>query len=116
MTPEAAAARELKEETGIDAGAEEMTLVSVSSILHMAQTHLVFRCHLDETPAFTATDEASDCGWFGAETLPWTELAFPTIEPQVRQVFRWLKNGNYGIRVGFIDESGSQYRVYPLAG
>jgi ADP-ribose pyrophosphatase YjhB (NUDIX family) len=115
-TPEAAAARELKEETGIDVDADAMTLVSVSSILHMAQTHLVFRCHLDEMPEFCATDEATDCAWYEQESLPWKELAFPRIAPHVRQVYRWLKNGNYGIRIGFIDESGSHYRVYPLAG
>jgi 8-oxo-dGTP pyrophosphatase MutT (NUDIX family) len=81
-TPEAAATRELEEETGIKIDADLMMLTSVSSILNMAQTHLVFRCHLDEMPEFC---------------------------------YRWLRNGNYGIRVGFIDESGSQYRVYPLA-
>ena len=43
-TPEAAASRELEEETGISVDSELMTLVSVSSILHIAQTHLVFRC------------------------------------------------------------------------
>jgi ADP-ribose pyrophosphatase YjhB (NUDIX family) len=114
-TPEAAAARELREETGIDVDAERMTLVSVSSILNMAQTHLVFRCHLDERPDTCVTEEAAECGWFTEDSLPWDELAFPTIAPHVRQIYRWQRNGNYGIRVGFIDESGSQYRVYPLA-
>ena len=114
-TPEAAAARELFEETGIAVDAGEMTLVSVSSILNMAQTHLVFRCHLEARPDTCATDEAIECGWFGEKSFPWHDLAFPTIEPHVRQVYRWLRNGNYGIRVGFIDQSGSQYRVYRLA-
>lgn len=114
-TPEAAAARELKEETGVVVDAEAMTLVSVSSILHMAQTHLVFRCHLEEMPATTATEEAREFGWFTDDELPWDELAFPRIEPQVRQVYRWLKSGQYGIRIGFIDEKGSQYRVYRLS-
>ncbi|MGI9238808.1 MAG: NUDIX hydrolase [Woeseiaceae bacterium] len=114
-TPEAAAARELEEETGIVVDPESMVLVSVSSILHVAQTHLVYRCHLDEVPEFSATEEATECGWHNEDSLPWDELAFPTIEPHVRQVYRWLRNGNYGIRVGFIDENGSQYRVYPLA-
>jgi len=114
-TPEAAAARELQEETGIDVEAEAMTLVSVSSILHMTQTHLVFRCHLDEVPSTTATEEAIEFGWFTEDELPWDELAFPRIEPQVRQVYRWLKSGQYGIRIGFIDEKGSQYRVYRLS-
>lgn len=114
-TPEAAACRELKEETGIEVPAEKMILVSVSSILHMAQTHLVFRCHLEQQPHTRRTQEAVEFGWFGEDDLPWPELAFPTIEPHVRQVYRWLRKGSYGIRVGFIDEHGSQYRNFPLA-
>lgn len=114
-SPEAAASRELLEETGVQVPVGEMLLVSVSSILHMAQTHLVFRCHLDSRPATIQTEEATEFGWFSEEELPWQELAFATIEPQVRQVYRWLKNGNYGIRVGFIDEHVSQYRNFPLA-
>jgi ADP-ribose pyrophosphatase YjhB (NUDIX family) len=114
-TPEAAACRELFEETGLRISPDEMNLVSVSSILNMAQTHLVFRCHLEEEPATTETEEATEFGWFDEQNLPWDELAFPKIEPHVRQIYRWLANGNYGIRVGFIDEGGSQYRIYPLA-
>lgn len=114
-TPEAAACRELEEETGVAVNAESMTLVSVSSILHIAQTHLVFRCHLDKPPVTTCTEEAVECLWFDEDGLPWEDLAFPTIEPHVRQMYRWLRNSNFGIRVGFIDESGSQYRVYRLA-
>ncbi len=114
-TPEAGASRELLEETGIQVPADKMMLVSVSSILHMAQTHLVFRCHLEQRPETTRTDEAIEFGWFDAYDLPWQDLAFASIEPHVRQVYRWLRNGNYGIRVGFIDENGSQYRNFPLA-
>jgi len=114
-SPEAGASRELREETGIDVPADEMILVSVSSILHMAQTHLVFRCHLEERPETTRTAEAIECAWFEEDSLPWEELAVATIEPHVRQIYRWLRNGNYGIRVGFIDEKGSQYRNFPLA-
>ena len=114
-TPEIAACRELEEETGIRIEPTDMILVSVSSILHVAQTHLVFRCHLDREPTTTATEEAVDFGWFDEDSLPWDELAFPTIEPHVRQIYRWLRNGNFGIRIGFIDENGSQYRVYRLA-
>lgn len=114
-TPEMAAARELEEETGIVVDPAEMNLVSVSSILNMAQTHLVFRCHLESIPKTTATAEATEFGWFAEDELPWSELAFRGIEPHVRQVYRWLESGNYGIRVGFIDEDGSRYRLYRLA-
>ena len=114
-SPEAGASRELSEETGIVVPADQMILVSVSSILHMAQTHLVFRCHLDHQPETVQTPEAIECAWFDENSLPWEELAFASIEPHVRQIYRWLRNGNYGIRVGFIDENGSQYRNFPLA-
>jgi len=113
-TPEAAACRELLEETGVEVRAEDMTLVSVSSILNMAQTHLVFRCHLHEKPTCYVTQEASEIGWFSQDDLPWADLAFPGIEPHVRQTYEWLDSGAFGIRVGFIDELGSQYRVYPI--
>lgn len=114
-TPEVAASRELKEETRLVVAPKQMNLVSVSSILNMAQTHLVFRCHLDEIPETACTEEAMECAWYCEDDMPWKELAFPTIEPHVRQMFRWLRRGRYGIRIGFIDETGGQYRVYPLA-
>ena len=113
-TPEAAAARELEEETGVVVPADAMTLVSVSSILHMAQTHLVYRCHLDDRPSTTPTDEATEFGWFDESDLPWSETAFATIEPQIRQMYRWLRTGRFGIRVGFVDEAGSHYKHYRL--
>jgi ADP-ribose pyrophosphatase YjhB (NUDIX family) len=114
-TPESAASRELLEETGVAIPAGAMIPVSVSSILHMAQTHLVFRCHPAAQPATSPTDEASECAWFSDADLPWDELAFPSIEPQVRQLYRWLERGRYGIRLGFIDEKQSEYRNFPLA-
>lgn len=114
-TPEHAASRELREETGVEVQSEKMMLVSVSSILHMSQTHLVFRCHLDTTPETTCTGEAVDFGWYTDDDLPWADIAFKSIEPQIRQIYRWLDSGNYGIRVGVVDQNSSHYKNYPLA-
>jgi ADP-ribose pyrophosphatase YjhB (NUDIX family) len=114
-TPEGAACRELREETGIVLAPEDLMLVSVSSILHMTQTHLVFRCHLDSYPRTIETVEALECAWFSEKELPWDDIAFKSIEPQIRQMYRWLRKGNFGIRIGFVDQSGSQYRNFPLA-
>jgi len=114
-TPAKAASRELCEETGLEIDATEMILVSVSTILHMAQTHLVFRCHINQVQKVLKTPEATNHGWFSNHEAPWSKLAFPSIEPQIRQVYCWLDNGEYGIRVGVVDESGSHYQNYPLA-
>jgi ADP-ribose pyrophosphatase YjhB (NUDIX family) len=113
-TPEAATSRELLEETGLHVSADDMSLVSVSTILHMAQTHLVFRCHLAEAPRLQATAEATEFGWFTEENMPWQSLAFPRIEPQIRQVYGWLRSGNFGMRIGFVDEHSSHYKSYSL--
>jgi ADP-ribose pyrophosphatase YjhB (NUDIX family) len=68
-TPEAAASRELMEETGIQVSVDDMTLVSVSSILNMAQTHLVFRCHLDQTPEFWRLKKRSNAAGLVSTTF-----------------------------------------------
>lgn len=115
-TPEEAACRELFEETQIKITADEMTLVSVSTLLHMAQTHLVFRCHLESFPAGQTSEEATELAWFGNDELPWNDVAFPSVEPQVRQMYSWLASGRYGIRIGFVNEAGSHYKHYELAG
>lgn len=114
-TPEAAACRELLEETGLRIEPQDMVLTSVSSILHMTQTHLVFRCHLDEIPGTLQTPEALECRWFSEDDLPWEELAFRSVEPQIRQMYRWLRRGRFGIRIGFVDRERSEYRYFPLA-
>ncbi len=114
-TPDAAASRELFEETGIRIAADQMILVSVRSILQMAQMHLVFRCHLDNIQEAITTDEASDFGWYTEAEAPWLEIAFPSIEPQIRQLYQWLLSGKFGMRVGVVDGTSSHYKTYPLA-
>ncbi len=114
-TPEQAASRELEEETGVRVTPQQMQLVSVSSVLHMTQTHLVFRCHLPVRPQTRETREALQCCWYSRAQLPWSELAFATITPQINEMYEWLQSGDFAIRIGFVDETGSHYRNYPLA-
>jgi len=114
-TPEQAASRELLEETHIEVAPEQMHLVSVSSILHMTQTHLVFRCHLDSMPQGKTTKEATEIEWFDRNSLPWDELAFGSVAPQFRQMYDWLDSTEFGVRIGFVDRSQTQYRTYALA-
>ncbi len=114
-TPQEAASRELEEETGIRVDPETMQLVSVSTVLHMTQTHLVFRSEVDSVPEHQLTDEALEIAWFGLDEMPWAELAFGTVEPQVREMYKWLETGQFGIRIGFVDETHSVYTSYGLS-
>ena len=114
-TPEAAVARELAEETGVRLDPEQFTLVSVSTLIHMAQTHLVFRCHLPRKPEGSPSEEAVEIGWFDEQGLPWEKMAFPAIAPHVRQLYEWLASGGFGIRIGVIDKERSDYRTYLLS-
>jgi len=114
-TPEQATCRELREETHVQVEPDDLTLVSVATVLHMVETHLAFRCHLDHLPEAQPTQEAVEIGWFSEQDMPWHELAFRAVEPQVRQMYEWMRNGHFGIRVGFVDEHSSQYKSYMLA-
>ena len=58
---------------------------------------------------------ATEIAWFNEHDMPWPELAFRTVEPQVHQMYEWLQTGRFGIRVGFADEGSSHYKSYLLA-
>lgn len=113
-TPQAAASRELYEETGIVVPPTQMLPVSISSFVNMRQIWITFRCHLEEIQQFRVTWEATEGEWFKEDCAPWADKAYSETEPQVRQVYSWLRSGEFGIRIGFQGDAGMQYQVYYL--
>jgi 8-oxo-dGTP diphosphatase len=74
--PEQAAIREAREEAGID-----VALQGLVGVYHEPPGSLVvlvvYRAELIAGEA-QAADESLEAAWFQPETLPWSELAFPT--------------------------------------
>jgi ADP-ribose pyrophosphatase YjhB (NUDIX family) len=76
-TPEEGARREAMEEANADIVLE--ALLAVYSVARISQVQLMYRAHL-ANPAFSAGAESQEVALFRWEDIPWTELAFPSVQ------------------------------------
>lgn len=114
-TLQQAAARELFEETHIALSPKEMIPMSLGSVLIMDQLYVVFRCPCEEEVPAELTPETEDWGWYSADDAPWDQMAFPETTPQLSEIYRWVSEGRFAVRVGEVTEEGGDYSVFPLA-
>ena len=114
-TLQQAAARELFEETHIELSPKDMIPMSLGSVLIMDQLYVVFRCPCDEEVPAELTPETEDWGWYSADDAPWDQMAFPETSPQLRQIYQWVSEGRFAVRVGEVTTEGGDYSVFPLA-
>ncbi len=75
-TAEDAARREAREEAEADIAIER--LFAVYSIPRIAQVQVMYLAHL-ASPHVAPGIESQEVGFFDLETVPWTELAFPSV-------------------------------------
>jgi ADP-ribose pyrophosphatase YjhB (NUDIX family) len=113
-TLQQAAVRELREETGIELPAEHMIPMSLGSVLAINQLYVVFRYDCREEIAAQCTHETQNWQWSDDHDAPWDKMAHPETEAQIRQIYQWLKSGEFSIRVGEVTDNGGRYCVYPL--
>lgn len=114
-TLQQAATRELFEETHIKRSPTEMIPMSLASVLIMDQLYVVFRCACETQVSAERTPETSDWGWFTEDDAPWEAMAYPESAEQVHEVYGWLKQGRFGMRVGEVTEEGGDYSTFLLA-
>jgi ADP-ribose pyrophosphatase YjhB (NUDIX family) len=76
-TPEDGARREAREEALADIVLE--ALLAVYSIPRLSQVQLMYRAHL-ATPEYAAGEESLEVDLFSWDDIPWTELAFPSVQ------------------------------------
>ena len=114
-TLQQAAVRELFEETRIERPPKTMIPMSLGSVLIMDQLYVVFRCPCDEEVPAELTYETEDWGWYGEDDAPWQHMAYPETVPQLRQVYEWVKEGRFAMRVGEVTPEGGDYSLFPLA-
>lgn len=93
------AARETLEEAG--ARVDVLDLYSMTSLPDINQVYLLFRArllHLDFAPG----EESLEAGLFTEAEIPWSQLAFRTIEHTLRMYFDDRRMGAFPLRVGNI--------------
>lgn len=101
--PEAAAARELFEETEGLVDAEKLELVAIGSLPEMNQVYLVYRGELLNTNIKT-TFEASEVGLFEEHEVPWAKQAYPDLEKMLRRFYGDLQQSTFGVYSRFYQD------------
>jgi ADP-ribose pyrophosphatase YjhB (NUDIX family) len=99
-TLEAGAARESWEEAL--ARVEIGSLLAVVSVVHAHQVHVMFRATLPR-PEFGAGAESLEVGLYRPEEIPWSEIAFPSIDFALRRYLDDRARGVSGLHITDFD-------------
>lgn len=110
----AAAARELKEETGIEIGENCLHPMSIASVEATDEIYIVFRGECDHELQSITNQETEAWGWFARDEAPWAHMAYAETKVLVDEIYDWLESGMFSIRVGEVGPLGCNYSVYPL--
>ena len=98
-SPKEAAARELREETGIAKQVDDLSIFVVGSIRYTNQVYLTYRGTLPSRD-YSLSPEALEVGFFTRETFPWDEMAFEGAPDPVDTFFRDLRANRFGVYEG----------------
>ncbi len=94
-TTQAAAMRETREEAL--AHVEDLELYTLTSITHISQVQLIYRCQL-VGDNYGVGEESVAVNLFAEHEIPWDELAFPTIRHALEHYFSDRKKGVFQFR------------------
>lgn len=81
-TPEEGAARETKEEVGLDVAPR--ALLGVYGRPQVGIVLVVYEGEAESGDAIVGDDESLQVRWFGIDAIPWDDLAFETTEAALR--------------------------------
>lgn len=95
-TLEEAAARELREETGLALAPADLRLYSLGSITQIDQVYIAFRARVGEV-SLAPGAEALEIRFFAEDELPWAEVAFPTANYSIQMAYDDIRRGAYGL-------------------
>jgi ADP-ribose pyrophosphatase YjhB (NUDIX family) len=91
-----AAARELREETGLVLKPEALRLYSLGSITPISQLYVAFRASVRDAECAPGA-EALELGFFAEHELPWAEVAFPSANYSIQMAYDDLRRGRFGL-------------------
>jgi len=89
------ALRETREEANAEVKISH--LYTLTSIVHVNQVQMLYLAYMDK-PEFSPTHESLEVALFSEEEIPWSELAFSTIEKALRYYFADRVKGRFPLR------------------
>nr|WP_277345600.1 NUDIX domain-containing protein [Pseudomaricurvus alkylphenolicus] len=95
-TPQQAAARELREETGGVVDPNQLELFLLGSLPEISEVYLAFHGPL-LSPQLNRGEESLDVALFSAEEVPWKEFAYPVVQPSLQQFYIDHQSRQYGV-------------------
>jgi ADP-ribose pyrophosphatase YjhB (NUDIX family) len=112
-TLEQAAARELKEETGVRIDADQLALYTVTNLPMISEVYVVFRATVRE-PTVACGPESLEARFFSQDEIPWQELAWPQLGSYLKLFFGEQQAGDFGIHLSRADQVGGFRRSYRI--
>jgi len=94
---EEGAARETFEEAGITVTCGQM--LSSISVPFISQVHIFFLANMPSAEHATHTTESLEVKLFDAQSIPWDEIAFPTVKKTLQHYLSDLETGEFKNRV-----------------
>jgi len=91
-----AAARELREETGVVLRPEQLRLYSLGSITQINEVYVAFRASVSDASCSPGY-EALDVRFFSEAELPWEEVAFPRANYSIQMAYDDIRRGHFGL-------------------
>ena len=95
-TLEEAAARELREETGLVLDPAGLQLYSLGSITQINEVYVAFRGTTENAECAPGA-EALDVRFFAESELPWGEVAFPRANYSIQMIYADIRRGRFGL-------------------
>lgn len=92
----AGAARELREEAGVDLSADQLQFYMTGTITFIHQVYVGFRATVN-SDACAPGIESQDCGFFSREECPWDQLAYPQVNSTIVQAYDDLDSGRFSV-------------------
>lgn len=88
------AARELREEAGVQVDPEGLTLYMMGTLTFINQLYVGFRARVEE-PVCVAGPESLECGFYDRQHCPWEDVAYPEVNDSIVQAYDDLASGQF---------------------
>jgi 8-oxo-dGTP pyrophosphatase MutT (NUDIX family) len=90
------AARELREEAGVNLRADQLQLYMMGTITFINQIYVGFRATVDSEFCDPGV-ESMDSQFFARDECPWDEVAYPQVNDSIMQAYSDLETGTFDV-------------------